>query len=422
MLIKKEKPKYKLVKFNIGLLSLLCGESFYIIHNEHSSIIAHADDTNIVNNQNENTTSDYNTNNKVEVNSPITNPNTNGMYNSNLNNDSVQTDPVTSKSSYHEGENIQIYDQITNNTDQDQNLTTELALYDANNPVLFQTSKNFVKAHESINVDNNNNLKQTLTIPHDKLQNNHGYLAKINVYDTFNNLLSSKSLGISVEDNWKIFPRYGVIAGSGDYNNSIINNSNLLNKYNQQLQEMARMHINANFFYDVYKDPANPWPNDNKVFQQNWSWWSGKNGSTIDPTVVKQLVNLSHQYNQAAMLYNMISAKTNNENSANTPGLPDDSQLVYNFNNGSFGSKGEPMTNTMKASDPYIAQIYYNPASPSWIKYIANTMASAMKNGGFDGWQGDTIGDSQVTTVENKNTNDPAKSFNMSDTYAYFTN
>ena len=122
------------------------------------------------------------------------------------------------------------------------------------------------------------------------------------------------------------------------------------------------------------------------------------------------------------MLYNMISAKTNNENSANTPGLPDDSQLVYNFNNGSFGSKGDPMTNTMKASDPYIAQIYYNPASPSWIKYIANTMASAMKNGGFDGWQGDTIGDSQVTTVENKNTNDPAKSFNMSDTYAYFTN
>lgn len=245
MLIKKENPKYKLVKLNIGLLSLLCGESFYIVHNDHSPIIVHADETNIVNSQNENIASDHNTNNKAEVNSPITNSNTNGMYNSNLNNDSVQTDPVTAKSSYNEGENIQIYDQITNNTDQDQNLTTELALYDANNPVLFQTNKNYVKAHESINVDNNNNLKQILTIPHNKLQNNHGYLVKINVYDSFNNLLSSKSLGISVEDNWKTFPRYGVIAGSGDYNNSIINNPNLLNKYNQQLQEMARMHINC---------------------------------------------------------------------------------------------------------------------------------------------------------------------------------
>ena len=343
------------------------------------------------------------------------------MYNSNLDNSQVQTDPVTTKAVYNSNEDVQIYDRISNNTAQDQNFTTEMGVYDADQPILFQTSSNYLKSGSSINVDNNSDLRNALKIPHNILEPNHGYLVKVNVYDQASKLLSSKSLGLSVEDNWKVFPKYGVVAGSGDYSNSIINNSDLLNRYKDQMQEMARMHINSDFYYDVYKSPANPLPETTMPFQQTWSWWSGPNGSTIDPEVVKNLVRIGHDYNQSAMIYNMISAKTNDETPNNTPGLPDDSQLVYNFNDGAFGKKGTPMTNTMKAGDPYIAQIYYNPASPSWINYIADTMASAINRGGFDGWQGDTIGDAQVTTVENKGTNDSSKSFNMSDTYAYFS-
>ena len=185
---------------------------------------------------------------------------------------------------------------------------------------------------------------------------------------------------------------------------------------------MARMHINSNFYYDVYKDPANPIPDTTNPFNQTWSWWSGKNGSTIDPTIIKKMIALGHQYGQDAMLYNMISAKTNNENQSNTPGLPDDSQLVYNFQDGAFGKKGTAMTNVMKNSDPYIAQIYYNPASKSWIEFIANTMDKAINDMGFDGWQGDTIGDNQVTTSENKGTNDSSKSFDLASSYDYFVN
>ena len=343
------------------------------------------------------------------------------MYNSNLDNSQVQTDPVTTKAVYNSNEDVQIYDRISNNTAHDQNFTTEMGVYDADQPILFQTSSNYLKAGSSIDVDNNSDLRNALKIPHNILEPNHGYLVKVNVYDQASKLLSSKSLGLSVEDNWKVFPKYGVVAGSGDYSNSIINNPDLINRYKDQMQEMARMHINSDFYYDVYKSPANPLPETTSPFQQTWSWWSGPNGSTIDPEVVKNFVRIGHDYNQSAMVYNMISAKTNDETPDNTPGLPDDSQLVYNFNDGAFGKKGTPMTNTMKPGDPYIAQIYYNPASPSWINYIADTMASAINRGGFDGWQGDTIGDAQVTTVENKGTNDSSKSFNMSDTYAYFS-
>ena len=339
-----------------------------------------------------------------------------------MDNNKYQTDPVTAKADYKQGEDVSIADKITNAAQQDQQITTALVVYDSVNPIFYQTYVTNLKAGQSIDTATNNGLAKTLTISHDVLQNNHGYLAKIGVFDSQNKLISSKALGISVEDNWKVFPRYGVIAGSGDYSNSIINNSELLQKYNQQIEEMARMHINSTFYYDVYKDPANPIPDTTNPFNQTWSWWSGKNGSTIDPTIIKKMIALGHQYGQDAMLYNMISAKTNNENQSNTPGLPDDSQLVYNFKDGAFGKQGTAMTNTMKNSDPYIAQIYYNPASKSWIEFIANTMDKAINDMGFDGWQGDTIGDNQVTTSENKGTNDSSKSFDLASTYDYFVN
>lgn len=468
-----QQPKYALRKFNIGLVSALIGTTVGFLQVSNSTQIAHADETTtqvnnsdtqnnqntsinseaVTSNTNNSSAVDSSSSNNLPLNSTQTNNlninnqqssantallteskiatnntnnelavNKNGLFNSNLDNNKYQTDPVTAKADYKQGEDISIADKITNATPQDQQITTALVVYDSVNPIFYQTYVTNLKAGQSIDTATNNGLAKTLTINHDVLQNNHGYLAKIGVFDGQNKLISSKALGISVEDNWKVFPRYGVIAGSGDYSNSIINNSELLQKYNQQIEEMARMHINSTFYYDVYKDPANPIPDTTNPFNQTWSWWSGKNGSTIDPTIIKKMIALGHQYGQDAMLYNMISAKTNNENQSNTPGLPDDSQLVYNFKDGAFGKKGTAMTNVMKNSDPYIAQIYYNPASKSWIEFIANTMDKAINDMGFDGWQGDTIGDNQVTTSENKGTNDSSKSFDLASSYDYFVN
>ena len=469
-----QQPKYALRKFNIGLVSALIGTTVGFLQVSNSTKIAHADETttqvnnfdtqnnqniNVVNNEtatnstNNNSVADSSSSNNLPLNNTQNNNlninnqqssaniamfteskiatnntnnelaiNKNGLFNSNLDNNKYQTDPVTAKADYKQGEDISIADKITNAAQQDQQITTAVVVYDSVNPIFYQTYVTNLKAGQSIDTATNNGLAKTLTINHDVLQNNHGYLAKIGVFDSQNKLISSKALGLSVEDNWKAFPRYGVIAGSGDYSNSIINNSELLQKYNQQMEEMARMHINSNFYYDVYKDPANPIPDTTNPFNQTWSWWSGKNGSTIDPTIIKKMIALGHQYGQDAMLYNMISAKTNNENQSNTPGLPDDSQLVYNFKDGAFGKQGTAMTNTMKNSDPYIAQIYYNPASKSWIEFIANTMDKAINDMGFDGWQGDTIGDNQVTTSENKGTNDSSKSFELASSYDYFVN
>ena len=469
-----QQPKYALRKFNIGLVSALIGTTVGFLQVSNSTKIAHADETNtqvnnfdtqnnqninVVNNEtatnstNNNSVADSSSSNNLPLNNTQNNNlninnqqssaniamfaeskiatnntnnelavNKNGLFNSNLDNNKYQTDPVTAKADYKQGEDVSIADKITNATQQSQQITTALVVYDSVNPIFYQTYVTNLKAGQSIDTATNNGLAKTLTINHDVLQNNHGYLAKIGVFDSQNKLISSKALGLSVEDNWKVFPRYGVIAGSGDYSNSIINNSELLQKYNQQMEEMARMHINSNFYYDVYKDPANPIPDTTNPFNQTWSWWSGQNGATIDPTIIKKMIALGHQYGQDAMLYNMISAKTNNENQSNTPGLPDDSQLVYNFKDGAFGKKGTAMTNVMKNSDPYIAQIYYNPASKSWIEFIANTMDKAINNMGFDGWQGDTIGDNQVTTSENKGTNDSSKSFDLASSYDYFVN
>ena len=67
-------------------------------------------------------------------------------------------------------------------------------------------------------------------------------------------------------------------------------------------------------------------------------------------------------------------------------------------------------------------QVYYDPANPDWQKYIAGVMKSAMDRMGFDGWQGDTIGDNRVTDYEHRNSTDEADSHMMSDSYASFIN
>ena len=220
--------------------------------------------------------------------------------------------------------------------------------------------------------------------------------------------MSSKRAGLSVEDDWTVFPRYGIVAGSPTDQNSILVKN--LEAYRKELELMKSMNINSYFFYDAYSEATDPFPEGVDSFVQKWNTWSH---TQVDTKAVKELVDQVHKSGAVAMLYNMISADSNPKN----PALPL-AALAYNFYD-SFGKKGEPMTYTI-GDNP--TQVYYDPANPDWQKYIAGVMKSAMDRMGFDGWQGDTIGDNRVTDYEHRNSTDEADSHMMSDSYASFIN
>ena len=213
---------------------------------------------------------------------------------------------------------------------------------------------------------------------------------------------------MSVEDDWTVFPRYGIVAGSPTDQNSILVKN--LEAYRKELELMKSMNINSYFFYDAYNEATDPFPEGVDSFVQKWNTWSH---TQVDTKAVKELVDQVHKSGAVAMLYNMISADSNPKN----PALPL-AALAYNFYD-SFGKKGEPMTYTI-GNNP--TQVYYDPANPDWQKYIAGVMKSAMDRMGFDGWQGDTIGDNRVTDYEHRNSTDEADSHMMSDSYASFIN
>ena len=247
-----------------------------------------------------------------------------------------------------------------------------------------------------------------LTVASEWLTNNTGYLVTISVNDKSGNVLSSKRAGLSVEDDWTVFPRYGIVAGSPTDQNSILVKN--LEAYRKELELMKSMNINSYFFYDAYNEATDPFPEGVDSFVQKWNTWSH---TQVDTKAVKELVDQVHKSGAVAMLYNMISADSNPKN----PALPL-AALAYNFYD-SFGKKGEPMTYTI-GNNP--TQVYYDPANPDWQKYIAGVMKSAMDRMGFDGWQGDTIGDNRVTDYEHRNSTDEADSHMMSDSYASFIN
>ena len=247
-----------------------------------------------------------------------------------------------------------------------------------------------------------------LTVASEWLTNNTGYLVTISVNDKSGSTLSSKRAGLSVEDDWTVFPRYGIVAGSPTDQNSILVKN--LEAYRKELELMKSMNINSYFFYDAYSEATDPFPEGVDSFVQKWNTWSH---TQVDTKAVKKLVDQVHKSGAVAMLYNMISADSNPKN----PALPL-AALAYNFYD-SFGKKGEPMTYTI-CDNP--TQVYYDPANPDWQKYIAGIMKSAMDRMGFDGWQGDTIGDNRVTDYEHRNSSDEADSHMMSDSYASFIN
>ena len=320
----------------------------------------------------------------------------------NLNGDAYLTDPETTKAAYSKTDGDINYSVVVSNpTAETKTMTVNLTLQHASEIIGQDNVDLTLVAGTSAKVSN-------LTVASEWLTNNTGYLVTISVNDKSGSTLSSKRAGLSVEDDWTVFPRYGIVAGSPTNQNSILVKN--LEAYRKELELMKSMNINSYFFYDAYSEATDPFPEGVDSFVQKWNTWSH---TQVDTKAVKELVDQVHKSGAVAMLYNMISADSNPKN----PALPL-AALAYNFYD-SFGKKGEPMTYTI-GDNP--TQVYYDPANPDWQKYIAGVMKSAMDRMGFDGWQGDTIGDNRVTDYEHRNSTDEADSHMMSDSYASFIN
>ena len=320
----------------------------------------------------------------------------------NLNGDAYLTDPETTKAAYSKTDGDINYSVVVSNpTAETKTITVNLTLQHASEIIGQDNVDLTLVAGASAKVSN-------LTVASEWLTNNTGYLVTISVNDKSGSTLSSKRAGLSVEDDWTVFPRYGIVAGSPTDQNSILVKN--LEAYRKELELMKSMNINSYFFYDAYNEATDPFPEGVDSFVQKWNTWSH---TQVDTKAVKELVDQVHKSGAVAMLYNMISADSNPKN----PALPL-AALAYNFYD-SFGKKGEPMTYTI-GDNP--TQVYYDPANPDWQKYIAGVMKSAMDRMGFDGWQGDTIGDNRVTDYEHRNSTDEADSHMMSDSYASFIN
>ena len=320
----------------------------------------------------------------------------------NLNGDAYLTDPETTKAAYSKTDGDINYSVVVSNpTAETKTMTVNLTLQHASEIIGQDNVDLTLAAGASAKVSN-------LTVASEWLTNNTGYLVTISVNDKSGSTLSSKRAGLSVEDDWTVFPRYGIVAGSPTDQNSILVKN--LKAYRKELELMKSMNINSYFFYDAYSEATDPFPEGVDSFVQKWNTWSH---TQVDTKAVKELVDQVHQSGAVAMLYNMISADSNPKN----PALPL-AALAYNFYD-SFGKKGEPMTYTI-GDNP--TQVYYDPANPDWQKYIAGVMKSAMDRMGFDGWQGDTIGDNRVTDYDHRNSTDEAASHMMSDSYASFIN
>ena len=320
----------------------------------------------------------------------------------NLNGDAYLTDPETTKAAYSKTDGDINYSVVVSNpTAETKTMTVNLTLQHASEIIGQDNVDLTLAAGASAKVSN-------LTVASEWLTNNTGYLVTISVNDKSGSTLSSKRAGLSVEDDWTVFPRYGIVAGSPTDQNSILVKN--LEAYRKELELMKSMNINSYFFYDAYNEATDPFPEGVDSFVQKWNTWSH---TQVDTKAIKELVDQVHKSGAVAMLYNMISADSNPKN----PALPLVA-LAYNFYD-SFGKKGEPMTYTI-GDNP--TQVYYDPANPDWQKYIAGVMKSAMDRMGFDGWQGDTIGDNRVTDYEHRNSTDEADSHMMSDSYASFIN
>lgn len=134
----------------------------------------------------------------------------------NLNGDAYLTDLETTKAAYSKTDGDINYSVVVSNpTAETKTMTVNLTLQHASEIIGQDNVDLTLAAGASAKVSN-------LTVASEWLTNNTGYLVTISVNDKSGSTLSSKRAGLSVEDDWTVFPRYGIVAGSPTDQNSIL--------------------------------------------------------------------------------------------------------------------------------------------------------------------------------------------------------
>ena len=201
-----------------------------------------------------------------------------GSTEQNLNGDVYLTDPETTKAAYSKADGDVNYSVVVSNpTAETQTLTVNLTLQQASEIIGQDNVDVTLAAGASVKVSN-------LTVASEWLTSNTGYLVTISVNDKLGKTLTSKRVGLSVEDDWTVFPRYGIVAGSPTDQNSILVKN--LKAYRKELELMKSMNINSYFFYDAYSEATNPFPKGVDSFVQNRMGFDGWQGDTIGDNCV----------------------------------------------------------------------------------------------------------------------------------------
>lgn len=276
---------------------------------------------------------------------------------------------------------------------------------------------------------------QTLdAVWHTNPEDYRGYLVTVELYDENSKLVSRNTTGLDVSSDWKMFPRYSALTNFSDSSQSNADN------VKKNVETMNKFHINASMYYDAYYRPQNPFPGG------KFKSWIG---DEINPDLLKQSLDLQHKYGQKGLLYNMINATTGSSKDKDAEmsdtnlfgskikkdgtDMVDSRAGIFRTSDrvttgtgaNTFDVKGDQQSNNMLGSYndrddiSHKVQSYYNPFSKDWQNYIGSQMAKALDKYGFDGWQGDTIGDQEnVVSYENRGTN--KDQFRVSTGYGVF--
>lgn len=266
-------------------------------------------------------------------------------------------------------------------------------------------------------------------------ENNQGYVLIFTLTDIGGNVVTTATSAIDSASSWTNAPRYGAVTNFTPEDQTTKDN------ISGDISTLNKFHINATMYYDAYFRPQNPLPGKQ---YQDWL------GNTIDLGLVQKGIATNHKYGQSALLYNMINATTgtpsdSDTNMANLPelfgktitradgtkgiaskmGVFRTDKVITSVPANTFDDKGEQATFNMLGSFndrddvDHKVQYYYNPASTDWQNYIGKIMIDNINALGFDGWQGDTIGNIYGTTYEDRG---QSNGFNTADSYAYFIN
>lgn len=310
---------------------------------------------------------------------------------------------TTDKAVYNPGDTVKINLGLQNNQKFDQWGTYKVNVY---NPLTNEKTVAFGSWKTAKNGGTDNINVDWVTPKID----NQGYIINVQLYTSTGALLDEFDNAVDVDSDPYRHPRYGALTdfSGNDIQSELGSVDSFAKNY----------HLDMQMLYDCYFRPQNPIPS-------NMSSWTDWHNDNISKNAIQQIVNRIHQDGSKAWLYDMINAITGKPGDANADlngigATEQNGQVVTQT--GLFYPKGSSQAGqqyhvTLGNNSDTDIQWYNDPTNPQWQNYFIPKIKAALKEIGFDGWQGDTNGQMIGTTYQNRNTN---KTINDADFYYYF--